>query len=134
MIVECVKIIDKVSGELQTTSHWLTIGKRYTVLTVGNHAGRGLLFRVMSDDGFTPIVADWHEFKVLSSRLPSTWVGSLDKNGDLMLAPNAWTRPGFWEDYFDREPEAMKQFDQARQVIEAEAGEFEEAILPRMQS
>src|SRR5690348_5190973 len=98
MIVECVKIIDKVTGELQKTSHWLTIGKRYTVLAVGYHAGRGLLFRVMSDDGFTPIVADSRQFELVSSRLPSTWIGSLDKNGDLMLAPNAWTRPGFWED------------------------------------
>jgi len=133
MIVECVKIID-VAGKLQKTSHWLTIGKRYTVLAVENDGKSGLLFRVMSDDGFTPIVADWRQFKLISSSLSSTWIGSLDKNGDLMLAPNAWTRPGFWEDYFNREPEAMKQFAQAREAIEAEAGEFGEAVLPRMQS
>src|SRR6266852_8318959 len=127
MIIECVKIIDKLAGELQTTSHWLTIGKRYTVLAVGNNGENGLLFRVMSDDGLTPVVANWREFKLVSSRLASTWIASLDENGNLMLAPKTWTRPGFWEDYFDRDPEAMRQFEQARKVIEAEVGDFAEA-------
>ena len=134
MIIECVKIIDKLAGELQTTSHWLTIGKSYSVLAVENDGESGLLFRVMSDDGFTPILADWREFKLVSSRLSATWIGSLDRNGNLMLAPKAWTRPGFWEEYFDREPEAMKQFEQARKAIEAEVGDFAEAAPPGMQS
>ena len=37
MIVECVKIIDKVAGELQTNqSRGSQLGKRYTVLAVEN--------------------------------------------------------------------------------------------------
>ena len=76
----------------------------------------------MSDDRLTPIVADSRQFELVSSRLSSTWVGSLEEWGSDARA-DAWTRPGFWEDYFDREPEAMKQFEQARKTIEAEAGE-----------
>jgi hypothetical protein len=56
-------------------------------------------------------------FEVVSTKIPSVWTIASPAPGCLSLAPAAWQRPGFWEDYFEMEPEAVKSFEEERQRI-----------------
>jgi len=46
-------------------------------------------------------------FVTVSTRIPSNWVAQLWEGGSLHLAPAAWLKPGFWEDYFDHQRDGL---------------------------
>ncbi|GAA0936425.1 hypothetical protein [Actinocorallia libanotica] len=45
-------------------------------------------------------------FETVDQRVSSRWTVSMNA-GHMRFAPAAWQRPGFWNDYFDREPAAV---------------------------
>jgi hypothetical protein len=79
-------------------------------------------FRLISDDGPSPILCDSRQFVIVDDRLPSNWVvWSNKETGSFGLEPKKWRRPGFWEDYFNNIPEAVHDFEEERIVIMNEA-------------
>jgi hypothetical protein len=111
MIVECVALINP-DGHKLDRSAWLTIGKRYLVLEVsasGN--GQDFIFRVMSDNGRTPIVVSLEEVTIVSGEIPAGWVG-VASGGRLKIGPEVFMEPGFWENYFNNNVAAVRTFDE----------------------
>jgi hypothetical protein len=121
MKVRCVRIINSVTGEEMQRSPWLTIGRDYIVLSVDVYRDKEVSFRLISDHSPSPAMFDSREFEVMSGRLPSNWVAWNDETGAFGLRPKKWLRPGFWEDYFNDIPEAIRDFEEERNVIMAEA-------------
>jgi hypothetical protein len=50
-------------------------------------------------------------FTTVDERIPPNWVVRARDDGILKLAPAAWLEPGFWERYFDLDPEAIATFE-----------------------
>jgi hypothetical protein len=122
MRVRCIKIIDIETGreEIRTRNGWITIGKEYTVLSLDVHPVRGIYYRLIADDGGTAGLESAAQFLATSMKLPSNWQAKVDGDGHLELAPLSWLRPGFWEKYLDREPEAVAEFEIQQELIYAE--------------
>ncbi|OGO16649.1 MAG: hypothetical protein A2Z14_09820 [Chloroflexi bacterium RBG_16_48_8] len=122
MKIECIKILNPITGEEKPRDTWLTIGKAYHVLSITATPERGINFRIISDDGRTPILADSRQFRVISGKIPSCWVANLAENGFIELAPRKWIRSGFWEDFFNGMQEALNDFEEERDKIKSEDG------------
>ena len=81
---------------------------------------QGINFRIISDDEHTPILADSRQFKTISNDIPSGWIVNLPKEGFIELAPQKWTRLGFWEDFFNGEQEALNDFEEEKNKMMSE--------------
>jgi len=53
----------------------------------------------------------------LSSVIPPTWVATSPDSARLSFEPEAWAVTGYWERFFDREPEAVATFDEERAKV-----------------
>jgi hypothetical protein len=51
------------------------------------------------------------DFITVSAVIPSNWVVKVGEGGKLDLAPESWLKPGFWDRYFDRDKDAILEFD-----------------------
>ena len=122
MRVECVKNISPTTGEEIGSGYWLTIGKTYVVLAVLAYLGGKIELRLIPNDGRTPALFDSRQFKAVCSKVPSNCRAIVDEQGNFRLTPEAWTRPGFWEDYFNLVPEAVEEFEREKAKILAEVG------------
>ncbi|MFF4384472.1 hypothetical protein [Kitasatospora sp. NPDC001547] len=102
----------------------IRVGEEYPVLEVFAARSR-ILFRLPDrsarrDEIESPGLWDADMFEIVSERMPTCWVTAL-KDGRLTLAPREWQRPGFWEDYYDHEPDAVAEYDLLKARIIAEA-------------
>ncbi len=61
-------------------------------------------------------------FMTTDAELPSTWVAQVGEGGVLRMGPAAFLTEGFWERYFDQEPEAMRVFDEQLSPMDAGQG------------
>lgn len=116
MKVRCVKIINPVTLKIETESHWVRIGQEYTVLEILGRPGGRISLRIHQGDEPPGV---WHSemFESTDSTVPSNWVAQVSDGGMLSLGPEPWLERGFWESYFDDEPEAVAAFEAARAVI-----------------
>lgn len=119
MKVECIQLISATTGERAITGPWLTVGRTYTVLAIQVGPGREITLRIVSDDGHTPGLYASTQFETVDDRIPPEWVAQIDDTGALRLAPRAWLRPGFWEDFFDGSESAAQDFNLNRRLIES---------------
>ncbi|MCX4617992.1 hypothetical protein ACFZAB_31185 [Streptomyces albogriseolus] len=124
MIVRCTHIISPVTGEVENDHPGIRIGTEYPVLEVLTKPDQVLL-RIPDRLGTTeyrdtPSLWDAAMFTVVSDRMPRCWVAELEE-GRLTLAPCAWQRPGFWEDYFDDMPAAVEEYDRLKAEILADS-------------
>jgi hypothetical protein len=67
----------------------------------------------------TPALYEPEMFEVVSSMIPPTWVVTSLKPGCLSLEPEAWSGVGFWERFFDSEPDAVAAFKEEQAKIVA---------------
>ena len=116
MKVRCIKLLDS-RGLAAGRSAWVKIGSIYHVLSIWIEPGRSKL-RLIGEE-VTPALFELEMFEVVSSRIPPTWVAASPKPGCLAFAPVEWSAPGFWESFFDGDPEAVSSFEQARAKIVA---------------
>lgn len=123
MKVVCIRLISPVTRQETSESEWLTLDSEYVVLAIEGNPGRELSIRVQDDKGGGPGLWPAEMFMTTSTALPSSWIISIGDNGQFDLAPAKWLRPGFWEDFFDREPEALADFEEEKANILAEADE-----------
>jgi len=122
MRVRCTNLISATTDQPLSESPWLTVGRTYLVLSLVASPGRGVLFRLVGDEGRQPGLFAAGQFEGVDQRLSTSWIVRLGADGLLELGPQAWLRSGFWEDYFDRKVEAITAFDngRARMMLEAE--------------
>lgn len=113
MKVKCVTL--KSSGGVpQQASSWLRIGCVYHVLAIEFSPAR-TMFRLVGEE-VIPALFQPDLFEIVSSIIPSNWAVVSRKPGFIELSPKAWTRPGFWVDFFDGEPNAVACFENERRV------------------
>jgi hypothetical protein len=88
---------------------WLRIGDVYDVLEVhAGEDGRNLLRLVGRQS--TPALFHVRAFTILDGRFPSTWTISSSEDA-FVLGPEPWREAGFWDRFFDREPEAVRIYE-----------------------
>lgn len=116
MRVRCERLVDAL-GQPVEESRWLTSGREYTVLEIGASSNDRVLLRIVGDEGDLPGLHEASLFATVSPEMSSTWAADIDDRGYLTIGPMAWKRPGFWEDVFDRDPEALVVFRDAYDLI-----------------
>lgn len=62
----------------------------------------------------------WEEFEVVSSRVPPTWIIYSGPKSTVELLPEPWTRPRFWERYYDGDPDAVRILEETRKIVGAD--------------
>jgi len=117
MKVECIKMINNETGQDLDKSPWLTVGSIYQVLSVFISINGTIEYRLISDDNCTPALFNAVQFKIVSENLSPNWVANHELETYFELAPKSWTTDGFWERYFDGEPEAIKCFTAEKNII-----------------
>lgn len=116
MKVRCVAIINPATLKRVSESAWVTVGQEYAVLEVYATPDRRFSVR-LELEGQTPGLWDSAMFETTDPAIPAVWVAELSDQGSLRLAPPRWLVPGFWERYFDGEPDAVAVFEEDRAVI-----------------
>lgn len=116
MKVRCVRLLDSLGDPIQHSA-WAKVGAIYHVLSISIEPRRSL-FRLVAE-GESPALFDPEMFEIVSSVIPESWIIVSHTPGCLSIAPKPWTRVGFWQEYFDRKPEALKSFEVERQRIVA---------------
>jgi hypothetical protein len=120
MKVVCVKLLDARGDEVES-SPWATLDAEYVVLALEAASGGRVQLRIIGDDGPTPVLFESEMFMTVSPEVPSNWVASIGEGGAFDLAPAKWLRNGFWEDYFNGDPQAVTDFEEEKARILAEA-------------
>ena len=63
----------------------------------------------MNDAG-RPYLYPRNLFRVLDAREPNDWITQYGEDGERYAYPAALNLPGFFEDFFDNKPKAVKTF------------------------
>jgi len=100
---------------------WLRAEKAYVVLTVEQHSADSLGFRIESEDGGQPVVFKASLFEVLDGSLPKSWRVLSVRENVLELGPEPFGQEGFWERYFDRDPEALELYRLVKTMVIADS-------------
>lgn len=66
-------------------------------------------YRILNDRG-KPYLYPAHLFEIVDSREPSVWITEYGDDGERYSYPPELNQPGFFEDYFDGESEALSKF------------------------
>jgi hypothetical protein len=114
MKVRCIKLLDWTGQPVERAS-WMKVGGVYTVLALWIEPGHNR-FRLVGEE-WTPGLFDAEMFELVSGIVPSVWTISSPQPGCFSIEPEAWSRPGFWDAFFDREPEAIAVFEEERRKI-----------------
>lgn len=117
MKVKCIAIFDSYSGSALEKSPWLTVGTVYSVLSVFVAEEKPAEYRLLADDGFTPGMYRADQFELVSNVIPANWVVNFEAGLYFELAPRAWLKDGFWEEYFDGNPIAIESFESEKNEI-----------------
>jgi hypothetical protein len=82
----------------------LTEGNVYTVLGIERDD-----YRIISDQGL-PYLYPHRIFELVDPSEPDDWVTERGTEGERYSYPQEIARRGFFEDYFDRKPDAVEAF------------------------
>jgi len=116
MKVRCVSLLGA-DGRADKRSGWVKLGEVYHVLSILIEPEQTML-RLLGDQS-VPALYEPKMFEVVSSIVPSVWTIASPNPGYLSIGPAAWSRPGFWEEYFDDNAEAIATFENERRNIVA---------------
>jgi hypothetical protein len=90
----------------------LSPGQIYTVIEITDD-----LFRVINDRG-DPILYPKGLFDMIDGSIPSGWVFEDAGEGAYFIGPSDCSYPGFYERYFDKEPNAVAKFERLKKISE----------------
>ncbi|MFB2556519.1 hypothetical protein [Herbiconiux liangxiaofengii] len=93
MIVRC----NHVAGA--SDSSWVTPGVDYPVVESGVQRDGKRWLRIITDNGETALFPA-SRFTIVDGSVPVNWVRIVRESGTTMT-PMAWTRPDFWEAFYD---------------------------------
>lgn len=99
-------------------AHGLTSSRMYAVIGIeADH------YRILNDFG-EPTLFPPEAFEIIDPREPADWLTTLGDEGERYAYPVPLNRPGFFEDYFDRDPATVAAFWQRvnQQLNTAAAG------------
>jgi len=82
-------------------------GTEYHVLEIFAQADGANKFRIEFSKRELPSLFDSRLFEISSGEIPNGWCVSRSRSGSLILGPEEWLRPGFWEAYVDHERWAL---------------------------
>jgi hypothetical protein len=82
----------------------LTPGREYVVIGVDHES-----YRVVDDKG-EPILFPKEGFRVVDDAIPQDWVWDRQGDDEYYGGPAALQIPGFYEDFFEGQREAVEQF------------------------
>ena len=94
--------------------------KAYVVLSVESFVDE-IWFRVVCEDNELPVLFRASLFDVVDKRMPPCWQVLDVQANAIELGPAVFGEPGFWERYFDREPEALLEFQRAKEQLFADS-------------
>jgi hypothetical protein len=77
------------------------------------HLGGQTLIRV-EDPNYTPILLTVRKADAIDDTLPSSWVGAQMAKGHFVFGPSAFQRPGFWDEYFAADLDAVDTYNAYR--------------------
>ena len=117
MKVKCTQLLDEDTGNNLDDSSWLSVGNVYHVLSVNVEYGSPVKFQLIGDDGTTPAYHDANQFEIVTNNIPEGWIIDFVSKSYFRLFPKAWSKPGFWEAYFDGEPDAVELFNSEKNNI-----------------
>ncbi|HEX9695412.1 MAG TPA: hypothetical protein VGB64_03755 [Actinomycetota bacterium] len=117
-----MKFIDPATRQERENAPWLQLDHEYPVLAIDVLPDKRVLFRIESADDGTPALFDAEMFVTTSTEIPGNWRARVEEGGSLQLAPEPWLRLGFWDDFFDRKPEALETYERERAVILRDKG------------
>ncbi|MFF5437122.1 hypothetical protein [Streptomyces achromogenes] len=92
-------------------------GTEYTVLEVFFSGGGESFFRIDFAKDEDSALFNSEAFEVTSPKIPATWMMFPSGGRSFTLCPEPWSRPGFWESYYDHDPQALALYEQERRVI-----------------
>lgn len=79
-------------------------------------------YRIYSDIRESPILFSWDLFRIVDHDIPAVWEFHYNNERNFMkICPPSWSVMGFWERYFDAEPEAIKIFSDELKIIEEQS-------------
>jgi hypothetical protein len=110
MKVRCIRIINPVTGSPEERSDSIRIGEEYVVIEVVASPRRDIKLRLYPTEGAPGLWAS-EMFETTDESIPSNWTAAVSGAGFLSVRPARW-RSGFWEQYFDDEPEAVAIFEE----------------------
>ena len=120
MKVRCIQLLDS-TGHPEEKSHWLTLGKVYHVMTLTFGTQKKWLLRLIGDGRNGLALFPLEQFEIVSSNIPAAWVIRWEK-GVFELSPEPWNQPGFWERYYERDPDAIRVFEEeSRRIIQQDS-------------
>jgi hypothetical protein len=91
-------------GRTKARHRGLTPGQPYVVIGI-----EGDDFRILNDAG-RPYLYPPRLFKILDEREPADWITELGEDGERYAYPAPLNDPGFFEDFFDDKPKAVRTF------------------------
>jgi len=71
----------------------------------------------MAEEGPGPAVFSLQQFEIVDGSLPANWVMSISPKGGFTLGPEAWSKAGFWERFFDGDSDAGIAFESEMRKI-----------------
>jgi hypothetical protein len=116
MKVKCICLHD-VSGKSQEKSAWLTIGKVYHALEINQNSNKKWMIRLVGDGLNGAALFPLEEFEIVTHKLPDSWIIKWGKEGFFRLTPEPWSHAGFWERFYDKDPDAMRVFEREKGKI-----------------
>jgi hypothetical protein len=121
MKVVCVQLISPVDGKPLTDSAWVKLDTEYPVLSILAAPGERVQLQILTEDGQSAGWFDAAMFMTSDASVPPNWIVKIGDGGELEMAPARWTRSGFWESFYDGDPEARSAFAEELSIILATA-------------
>jgi len=90
----------------QRSSRYPDLSPRQPYVVIGIEADQ---FRILNDAG-RPYLYPPRVFACVDSREPDDWVEVRGDDGERYAYPLALGKPGFFEDFFDDKPQAVRTF------------------------
>lgn len=99
-------------------SGWLVAGREYTVLSIEVNANAHVVYRIRSEDNGQPVLFDAKAFRITDSSLSPVWQVACLEDGSHSFEPEPWSRPGFWEAFFDHDSDTVRVYREQVALIE----------------
>lgn len=108
----------RLKAESEKHKGWLRPGETYSVLEILFSHSKTPEFRIYSPLENTPAMFEAAEFVIEDNTIPGNWRINLVGDSSFKLTPQPWAERGFWERYFDQDPEAIRIFNEQKKLIE----------------
>lgn len=106
-----------VSTELDPNHSWRKPGTSFAVQEIYVHESRPMAFRVEDNEG-TPSIVEATNFEIVDGSVPDFWMVNEGDQGLYTFGPVEWRRPGFWEDWLDKDAATRSSYLAFRSVLE----------------